>query len=73
MKIYCVEKTDGYEGYGCVNFTTREAAEEYKAIEDNKVNAGGMFYENVIHEYEVYDSYVSYTKHQHKTFNTKEK
>lgn len=62
MKIYCVEETDGYEGYGRVYFTKRKDAEAYKAEADKDENAVAGYWFNAIHEYEL-----------NETFNTKQK
>lgn len=62
MTIYCVEETDGYQEYGRTYFTKDKDAEAYKELADQDKNVVSGFWYNVIHQYEL-----------NETFNTKEK
>lgn len=59
MKIYCVEETDGYEGYGRIYFTKREDAEACKADADKGESVIAGYWFNVIHDYELNETYES--------------
>lgn len=57
MKIYCVEETDGYEGFGRIYFTKREDAEACKAEADKSESVAAGYWFNAIYEYDLNDSY----------------
>jgi hypothetical protein len=57
MKIYCVEETDGYEGFGRVYFTKREDAEACKAEADKSESVTAGYWFNVIHEYDLNETF----------------
>jgi len=59
MKIYCVEETDGYEGFGRIYFIKREDAEACKADADKSESVVAGYWFNVIHEYELNETYES--------------
>ena len=59
MKIYCVEETDGYEGFGRIYFTNHKDAKACKAEADKSKGVVAGYWFNVIHEYELNETYES--------------